>query len=79
MLLALQSRQVFSRRFILSLNPQLRMISFVNAKINIGLYVTGRRANGYHDLSTVLYPIGKLSGSPESPWPFSRHSGNNTA
>ncbi len=47
------------------------MISFVNAKINIGLYVTGRRADGYHDLSTVFYPIGKLSGSPESPWPFS--------
>lgn len=47
------------------------MISFVNAKINIGLYVTNRRTDGYHDLSTLFYPIGLLSGTPESPWPFS--------
>lgn len=28
-----------------------------NAKINIGLYVTARRPDGYHDLETVFYPI----------------------
>lgn len=28
-----------------------------NAKINIGLYVTRRREDGYHDLETVFYPI----------------------
>lgn len=27
------------------------------AKINLGLYVTGRRPDGYHDLLTVFYPI----------------------
>lgn len=33
------------------------MILFPNAKINIGLQVTSRRADGYHDLDTVFYPI----------------------
>ena len=28
-----------------------------NAKINIGLYVTERRTDGYHNLETVFYPI----------------------
>ena len=26
-------------------------------KINIGLYVTERRPDGYHNLQTVFYPI----------------------
>lgn len=38
------------------------MSVFPNAKINIGLYVTERRADGYHNLETVFYPI-KLSDS----------------
>jgi 4-diphosphocytidyl-2-C-methyl-D-erythritol kinase len=33
------------------------MISFPNCKINIGLYITNRRPDGYHDLETVFYPI----------------------
>jgi 4-diphosphocytidyl-2-C-methyl-D-erythritol kinase len=33
------------------------MISFPNAKINIGLNITRRRPDGYHDLETVFYPI----------------------
>lgn len=33
------------------------MICFPNAKINIGLNITGRRPNGYHSIETVLYPI----------------------
>ncbi len=33
------------------------MISFANAKINIGLQVLDRRADGYHNLETVFYPI----------------------
>lgn len=34
------------------------MILFPNAKINLGLYIVGRRDDGYHDLSTAFYPIG---------------------
>ena len=30
---------------------------FPIAKINIGLYVTRRREDGYHDLETIFYPI----------------------
>lgn len=33
------------------------MICFPNAKINIGLYVTERRPDGYHNLETVFVPI----------------------
>ena len=33
------------------------MITFPNAKINIGLYITGKRPDGYHNLSTVMVPI----------------------
>jgi 4-diphosphocytidyl-2-C-methyl-D-erythritol kinase len=34
------------------------MLLFPNAKINIGLFVTGRRADGYHEIESVFYPIG---------------------
>lgn len=43
------------------------MISFVNAKLNIGLYVTGRRQDGYHDLETLFYPVGVEEGTPSNP------------
>lgn len=33
------------------------MISFPNAKINLGLNVVGARSDGYHNLETVFYPI----------------------
>ncbi|MFD1255325.1 4-(cytidine 5'-diphospho)-2-C-methyl-D-erythritol kinase [Mucilaginibacter terrae] len=33
------------------------MIDFPNAKINIGLNITERRADGYHNLETVFYPL----------------------
>ena len=33
------------------------MLVYPNAKINLGLYVTGRRPDGYHDIETVFYPI----------------------
>lgn len=33
------------------------MVTFPNAKINIGLQVLNRRADGYHNLETVFYPI----------------------
>jgi 4-diphosphocytidyl-2-C-methyl-D-erythritol kinase len=33
------------------------MITFPNAKINLGLSVVERRSDGYHNLETVFYPI----------------------
>jgi 4-diphosphocytidyl-2-C-methyl-D-erythritol kinase len=33
------------------------MITFPNAKINLGLKVTERRPDGYHNLETIFYPI----------------------
>ncbi|MEQ9423651.1 MAG: 4-(cytidine 5'-diphospho)-2-C-methyl-D-erythritol kinase [Cyclobacteriaceae bacterium] len=33
------------------------MISFPNAKINIGLQVLGKRPDGYHNIQSVFYPI----------------------
>ncbi len=33
------------------------MLCFPNCKINIGLYVTRRRDDGYHDLETVFAPV----------------------
>lgn len=34
------------------------MLCFPNSKINIGLFVTGQRSDGYRNLETVFYPIG---------------------
>jgi len=34
------------------------MITFPKAKINLGLRVTGKRVDGYHDIETVFYPVG---------------------
>ena len=33
------------------------MITFPNAKINLGLNVVEKRPDGYHNLETVFYPI----------------------
>lgn len=33
------------------------MITFPNAKINLGLNIVAKRADGYHNLQTVFYPI----------------------
>lgn len=33
------------------------MIAFPNAKINLGLNITGKRSDGYHNIETVFYPI----------------------
>lgn len=34
------------------------MIFFPNCKINIGLFVTGKREDGFHNLESVFYPLG---------------------
>jgi len=33
------------------------MLAFANAKINLGLSVTEKRADGYHNIETVFYPV----------------------
>ena len=33
------------------------MVSFPNAKINIGLNITEKRPDGYHNIETIFYPI----------------------
>lgn len=40
------------------------MITFPNAKINIGLNVVEKRTDGYHNLETLFYPV-KLSDALE--------------
>jgi 4-diphosphocytidyl-2-C-methyl-D-erythritol kinase len=33
------------------------MLVFPKAKINLGLRITGKRSDGYHDIETVFYPV----------------------
>lgn len=33
------------------------MINFPNAKINLGLHITAKRKDGYHDLETCMMPV----------------------
>ena len=33
------------------------MIVFPIAKINIGLRITGKRSDGYHNIETIFYPV----------------------
>jgi 4-diphosphocytidyl-2-C-methyl-D-erythritol kinase len=33
------------------------MIAFANVKINLGLYVTERRSDGYHNLESIFLPV----------------------
>ncbi|GAA4462924.1 4-(cytidine 5'-diphospho)-2-C-methyl-D-erythritol kinase [Nemorincola caseinilytica] len=40
------------------------MVCFPNCKINLGLFVTARRSDGYHDLATVFYPLTPVHFSP---------------
>ena len=34
------------------------MIVFPRAKINLGLRITGKRTDGYHNIETIFYPVG---------------------
>jgi 4-diphosphocytidyl-2-C-methyl-D-erythritol kinase len=42
--------------FIIS-NLYVKLLSFPNAKLNLGLYVTAKRPDGYHELETVFLPL----------------------
>ncbi len=33
------------------------MIHFPNAKINLGLHITSKRPDGFHEVETILYPV----------------------
>jgi 4-diphosphocytidyl-2-C-methyl-D-erythritol kinase len=33
------------------------MLVFPNCKINLGLHITGKRTDGFHNLETVFYPV----------------------
>lgn len=33
------------------------MIGYPNAKINIGLHITEKRSDGFHNLETIMYPV----------------------
>jgi 4-diphosphocytidyl-2-C-methyl-D-erythritol kinase len=35
----------------------LLMIAFPHCKINLGLHITRKRPDGYHDLETIFYPL----------------------
>jgi len=34
------------------------MVVFPKAKINLGLRITGKRTDGYHNIETIFYPVG---------------------
>jgi len=51
------------------------MICFPNAKINLGLYITEKRPDGFHNIESVFYPIGwndalEVIESPEASTDF---------
>lgn len=41
------------------------MLHFPNAKINIGLFVTEKREDGYHNLETIFFPLRMLKDALE--------------
>lgn len=41
------------------------MLRFPNAKINLGLHITRRRPDGYHDLETIFYPLATMRDALE--------------
>ncbi len=54
------------------------MICFPNAKINLGLYITEKRPDGFHTIESVFYPIAwndalEVIESPEASTDFQLH------
>ena len=48
------------------------MIVFPNAKINIGLRVTSRREDGFHNIETLIVPVGMADALEVTPSPDGR-------
>ena len=44
------------------------MLDFPHAKINLGLNITRRRPDGYHDIETIFYPIPIADALEVLPW-----------
>lgn len=49
------------------------MITFPNAKINLGLNITEKRPDGYHNLETLFYPVHSLEDALEIDVPTASH------
>lgn len=41
------------------------MLRFPNAKINLGLHITRKREDGFHDLETIFYPVNTMRDALE--------------
>ncbi len=55
------------------------MITFPNAKINLGLNIIAKRSDGYHNLETVFYPVSleealEVNKSENNSTPFALHT-----
>ena len=44
------------------------MLAFPNIKINLGLSITEKRPDGYHNLETVFYPVDRKEDYPPPVW-----------
>jgi 4-diphosphocytidyl-2-C-methyl-D-erythritol kinase len=43
----------------------MKLTTHPNCKINLGLHVLGRRADGYHDLATIFLPVADMTDELE--------------
>ena len=55
------------------------MIVFPNAKINLGLHITGKRPDGYHSIETVLLPLELCDALEAVENPAASHSASQSA